>query len=550
METVILQIRDALARGQNVETSELAGLMRAANKNLPVAAHLSKRMLLPYYLDVKEHDEARWRQWGITGELEQRLLAVLRMKPRRSASGVATITVLTKPWPCANDCLYCPNDPRMPKSYLSDEPACQRAERCDFDPYRQVTARLNVLELMGHPTDKIELIVLGGTFSDYPPAYQEWFISELFRALNEAGEAELEAQHTRNETARHRVVGLVVETRPDAITPELLVHLRRLGCTKIQMGVQSLDVEVLALNRRPGGVEAIVRAFELLRVFGFKTHVHVMRNLLGSTPERDSEDYRQLITDERFLPDEVKLYPCVLLSGTGLVDHYEDGSWQPYSEDELIDVLARDVANTPRYTRISRMIRDISAHDILAGNKKANLRQLVDERLAAQGVTVAEMRHREISTDQVDLDRLSLKTTRYETSNTTEYFLEWVTAADRIAGFLRLSLPDAAYLTRLGDDSTGARGEGAPGMRTSPVAPGEAMIREVHIYGTAAQLGEETGSAQHTGLGRRLIEEAEHIARTQGYRALNVISAVGTRPYYRSLGFVDNGLYQQKLLEH
>ena len=577
METVILHIRDELAQGRAVSAEDLARLIRSAHKGRPASERFTKRALLPYYLDVKEGDEARWRAWDIDDALEQKLLAVLRMKPRRSASGVATITVLTKPWPCANDCLYCPNDARMPKSYLSDEPACQRALLCDFDPYRQVASRLRVLELMGHSTDKIELIVLGGSFSDYPVAYRIWFVSELFRALNEAdatpqekgGTAEpsspappldellesLAVQHSRNESARHRVVGLVVETRPDAITGDLLRHLRRLGCTKIQMGVQSLDPDVLTRNHRPDTIASITRAFELLRLFGFKTHVHVMRNLLGSTPARDREDYRQLVTDKRFLPDEVKLYPCVLIAGTGLVPHFEDGSWKPYTTDELIDVLVSDVIQTPRFTRISRMIRDISAHDIIAGNTKANLRQLVDERLAELGADVTEIRHREISTDEIDPDWLSLTVTRYETSNTTEYFLEWVTDEDRIAGFLRLSLPDAHGIEQL-----------AP---TCPVAPGEAMIREVHIYGAPALLGnpssardcatleggayrprDNTGAGiQHLGLGRRLIEEAEAIARSEGYRALNVISAIGTRPYYRSLGFIDAGMYQRRALE-
>ena len=429
------------------------------------------------------------------------------MKPRRSASGVATITVITKPWPCSGSCRFCPNDLACPKSYLANEPACERAVQSLFDPYLQVSARLTALSQMGHATDKIELIVLGGTWSDYPEAYQTWFVRELFRALNddavagtaanpllrgfaEDGEApsaatdperpggarrqpvrptrslqgfvpgarstvragcstrgstrgdarraagsaaagidpelfaqaqaavnageltynqavtrlyggseawqraaemqgatldELEREQRRNESARHRVVGLVVETRPDAITPERLLHIRRLGATKIQMGVQSTCQRILNANNRNTTVGQIERAFSLLRLFGFKIHAHAMVNLLGTTPETDRADYERLVRDPAFLPDEVKLYPCALIEGAALCRDYATGAWRPYAEDELIDVLCADVRATPAWTRVSRMIRDFSTGDIVAGNKKPNLRQLVRGAPARRG---------------------------------------------------------------------------------------------------------------------------------------------------------------------
>jgi elongator complex protein 3 len=416
----------------------------------------------------------------------------------------------------------------MPKSYLADEPACQRAERLDFDPHRQITSRLHVLEQMGHPVDKIEVIVLGGSWLDYENDYRVWFVTELFRALNghESGSVasvgELGDEQIANERASHRMVGLVFETRPDQISTESLSGLRELGCTKVQIGVQSLDEKVLRLNDRAMSVERIVHAFELLRSFGFKTHAHFMLNLFGSTPQADIDDYRMLVTDPRFLPDEVKLYPCVLIEGTRLQERYKDGLWVPYREDELVDVLLEDLIATPAYTRISRMIRDFSAHDIVAGNKKANLRQLVEQRAEKTGMPISEMRYREIGLVDIDMDSLELDETIYETSNTTEHFLQWVTPENRLIGFLRLSLP-------VKQDSS-------------------AMIREVHIYGRVARLDGESESAQHTGLGRRLIARAEQIAAQAGYRALRVISAVGTREYYRELGFSDEGLYQAKPL--
>ena len=585
-------------------------IIRARNREVagPVR-YVAKKKLLPFYQEAKEHRPEQWRTWGVSPAEEALLVRTLQVKPRRTASGVATVTVLTKPWPCSSACLYCPNDVRMPKSYLHDEPACQRAERNWFDPYLQVTARLRTLHQMGHVTDKVELIVLGGTWSDYPEAYQIWYMHELFRALNDmgcetaveresetrrkqyrdagiacerddlanwaaeaqarvtAGDAsynetvrslyacgthadgngwaaaaqwqtatfsQLEALQRENESAEHRCVGLVVETRPDAVTPKRLAALRRLGCTKLQMGIQSLDERILAANHRGIGVDRMQQAFEFARIFGFKTHAHFMTNLLGATPESDAADYRRMVEHPAFKPDEIKLYPCALVDGTELVAHWRDGSWRPYTEQELVNLLAEDVLVTPPFTRISRMIRDISAHDIMTGNKKVNLRQLVDLELAKRPQPVQEIRSREIAFGAAASDEFSLSEIAYETTNTHEVFLQWTTPDNRIAGFLRLSMPNADYV--------GAH------VTDLPIDAGEAMIREVHVYGRVAGLHQGGQNAQHRGLGRMLIERACDIARDNGYTAINVISAIGTRGYYRKQGFADNGLYQQRSL--
>ena len=610
--------------GEELDAKVLLRILNDHNKRLDAnVPHYSKKKLLPFYLRTKERDPLRWQSWNITPELEQQLVHLLQVKPRRSASGVATITVITKPWKCGGACIYCPNDLRMPKSYLSDEPACQRAERNYFDPYLQVTSRLRALNQMGHVTDKIELIVLGGTWSDYPRAYQIWFITELFRALNDAGverpgslspttsfssanarerrqfyrdcglsyerddlvaftqaqqclvdegkltynEAmvnlyetgepwkaiaqhqhatldELEREHVRNEQAAHRVVGLVVETRPSLITSGNLTFLRTLGATKVQMGIQSLDQHIHDINQRPVSIAQIDRALDLTRLFGFKTHTHFMVNLLGQTPETDRADFRRFVTETPYQPDEIKLYPCALVRGTELCERYEKGEWQPYDEETLVDVLVADVLATPPFTRISRMIRDFSAHDIEAGNKKVNLRQLVEEQAEAQVEQaqqtgqnqrgIQEIRYREISTQDVELGELTLEVVPYETTSTHERFLQWVTPENKIAGFLRLSLPKPSAFETYAE--------------ALPVSPDEAMIREVHVYGRASGLHKSGTSAQHRGLGKKLIERASELAREAGYTKLNVISAIGTRPYYRNLGFIDNGLYQQKPL--
>ena len=603
MDSVIRDILCALESRDHLSAAELDKILRAHNREVHDAHRTySKKRVLPYYLKVKDEDPETFASWGVTPQLETRLFNTLRMKPRRTASGVATITVITKPWKCSSDCIYCPCDIRMPKSYLHDEPACQRAERLYFDPYLQVSSRLRVLQLMGHATDKIELIVLGGTWTDYPKEYRIWFARELFEALNDDGDTrarkcrirtqkyecagvlndpqelasacahvqarldegaitfndafdavyagsaswqeiarfqhasidELKEQHTVNEKAAHRVVGLVFETRPDTLDAKQLVELREIGCTKIQLGIQALDANLLALNGRHTSLPSISRALSLCRLFGFKLHVHFMANLYKATPELDKQGFLTLVSDGGFCPDEVKLYPCALVKGTQLMKLYEGGEWRPYTESELLDVLCADMLNTPPYVRVSRMIRDISANDIVAGNKKTNLRQLVEASLKERAPEVQEIRFREIATAEVALDELSMNDYRYETNCTTEHFLQWVTPANAIVGFLRLSLPHAEAVKSCKDDL--------------PITPDEAMIREVHVYGFAAKLTSEETAAQHHGLGRRLVEEACSIASNAGYRRINVISAIGTRDYYRKLGFGDNGLYQQMTL--
>ena len=603
MEDVITEILEALRHTDSLSPAELDRIVRKHSKRAHDGRRIfAKKNILPYYLNVKKNDLATWASWDVDNSLDRRFIETLRMKPRRTASGVATITVITKPWPCSSSCIYCPNDIRMPKSYLHDEPACQRAERNWFDPYLQVSARLRTLHQMGHATDKIELIVLGGTWSDYPLPYQVWFIEQLFEALNDDDETrsakanhrqavyraagiesdpdlllsavsdlqkrieaheisfneayayhydsgspwnavaawqkatldELDQRHEANEKAIHHVVGLVIETRPDLINCTSLTFLRKLGCTKIQMGIQSVDEELLALNGRATSLPAIRRAFELCRLFGFKTHAHFMVNLYGATPESDKRDYQRFMRDPSFAPDEVKLYPCALVAGTKLVELYEQGLWRPYTEQELIDVLVNDLLQTPPYCRISRMIRDISAKDILVGNKKTNLRQIVEQAVDNRVDDICEIRFREIASDSVSLDDLRLDIIAYETTTTDERFLQWVTESGKIAGFLRLSLPHSDALRGLSKDF--------------PVHEGEAMIREVHVYGTASALHAQDGSTQHRGLGQALVERACAIAHEQNYHAINVISAIGTRDYYRSLGFTDNGLYQHKVL--
>ena len=515
---------------------------------------------------------------------EREFIARLRMKPVRTASGVAPVTLLTRPHPCPGRCIFCPSDVRMPKSYLADEPGAQRAGQHRFDPYAQTLSRLRAYHHTGHRVDKAELIVLGGTWSSYPQEYQLWFVKRSFDALNDferwrdgelaapatagfdwaeldervdgggterrynsivsdwaerKGDArhqtesatwdELYRAQRANETAVSRCVGLVVETRPDHLTTREVLRIRRLGATKVQIGYQSLSDEVLAANHRGHDVAATRRAMRLLRGAGLKIHAHWMPNLYGSSPERDVEDYGRLFADPDFRPDELKIYPCSLIESAELMSYWRDGRWRPYGRQELLEVLVECLARTPEYCRLTRVIRDIPGTDIVAGNRLTNFRELAEAELGRRGLEARDIRAREVRDREVAPDGLELRELRYSTSVGEERFLQYVTPDDQLAAFLRLSLPgDSVQI---------------PEIATS------AMIREVHVYGRLVALGERrAGRSQHLGLGARLIEHAAGLAAEAGFTDLAVISAVGTRAYYRRLGFADAELYQHRFL--
>jgi elongator complex protein 3 len=464
---------------------------------------------------------AVYRQLVATGEwdADANLLARIRLKPVRTLSGVTTVTVLTKPYPCPGKCIFCPTDVRMPKSYLPDEPGARRALEHAFDPYNQVAARLRALDDVGHPTDKVELLILGGTWSAYRRDYQEWFILRCFDALNGADSSTLPQAQSRNEKASHRNVGLVIETRPDHIDPDELAWLRYLGVTKVQMGVQSLDDSILALNQRGHTVAQTLQAVDLLRAAGFKIVLHWMPNLFGATLDSDRRDFARLWDD--FCPDEIKIYPNQLLENTDLYDYWLRGEYRPYTTQELVELIADIKPTIPRYCRVNRVIRDIPSTYVVEGNKRTSLRQDVQKELHRRGAACHCVRCREVGGRKVDPDTLVLHDLVYTAGASQEHFLSFDTPQDHLAGFLRLSLP--------GPDSPDT------GLTDLEDA---AIIREVHIYGQSLPVGsDETGAAQHTGLGRRLIEEAQAIARRSGYLRLAVIAAVGTRPYYLRLGF-------------
>ncbi len=520
-------------------------------------------------------------------EEESEFLRKLRMKPVRTSSGVAPVTVLTKPFPCPGTCVFCPNDTRMPKSYLSMEPGAQRAFQNEFDPYRQTWSRLRAFHRNGHPLDKVELIILGGTWSSYPEAYQIWFVKRCFDAMNDFSAADAESrhrvmaaaplpseeelpetlhgnrltrsynevisEHQRGETngglgdsevatwnelslvhrdnarSRCRCVGLVVETRPDCTSEQEVQRIRRLGATKVQIGVQSLSNAVLRANQRGHDVATTRSALQRLRAAGFKIHAHWMPNLLGSDPEQDVADFQRLFSDPAICPDELKIYPCSLLESAELMAFYERGDWRPYSDDELIDVLVRCLSSVPRFCRVTRMVRDIPSHDIVVGSKTNNLREVVESELHRRELPLREIRSRQIRRPIPAFHSLTFPTHEYPVSTGREFFLECLTEQDELVGFARLFLPEqASFVPELGR---------------------AAIIREVHVYGELAALGErDARKSQHGGVGRRLVENCEAIARRHHHEQIAVISAVGTRRYYEALGYVKHDRYHKKPL--
>ena len=482
---------------------------------------------------------AAYNQMVKTGEMraDPRFLEKIRLKPVRTLSGVTTVTVLTKPYPCPGKCIFCPTDVRMPKSYLPDEPGAMRGLEHEFDPYAQVRSRLEQLEAVGHPTDKIELLILGGTWSSYRRDYQEWFVKRCFDAMNDSNDAipededqKLADAQTINETASHRNVGLVIETRPDEITPDEIRWLRHLGVTKVQMGAQSLDDHILEINKRGHDVETTRRASALLRAAGFKIVLHWMPNLLGATPESDRADFARLW--EGFCPDEIKIYPNQLLANAELYENWQRGEFHPYTTQELIDMIADVKPSIPRYCRVNRVIRDIPSTNVVEGNRRTSLRQDIHRELQRRGTSCQCVRCREVRGKSISPDKVRLDDLVYTAGSAEEHFISWVTPDDKLAGFIRLSMPLSASPDTEMEDLRGA-----------------ALIREVHVYGQSLPVGaEKDGAAQHIGLGTQLLEEADKIARASGYSKIAVISAVGTRQYYLDRGFERGQYYLVKEL--
>ncbi len=463
---------------------------------------------------------------------------LLRKIKTKSNSGVAVVSLLTKPFPCPGRCTYCPTEANMPKSYLSKEPAAARALSNEFDPRKQIFMRLESLLVNGHPIDKIEIIVIGGTWSFYHSSYREFVIKECFRACNdffEKKESEaktLEELQKENETAHCRIVGLSVETRPDYINPEEIARLRKYGVTKVEIGVQHLDNAVLEETKRGMTAEEVATATEMLRNAGLKVVYHMMPNLPGSTPEKDIAMFGKLFQNGTgWQPDMLKIYPCMVLEGSELFETWKAGNFRAYTDEELMHVLREAKKQVPAYVRILRVIRDIPASYVKAGSKISNMRQWLAEDQKKFGWKCRCIRCREVRERKVCREDFELERMEYRTLSGKEIFLSFEnTKQNVLASFLRLRLPD---------------------LENPPLLPelkDSALIRELHTYGRLAGIKATGEQSQHRGFGKLLLEEAEKIARTAGYKKIAVISGVGVREYYRKLGYEIEGTYMTKKL--
>jgi ELP3 family radical SAM enzyme/protein acetyltransferase len=492
----------------------------------------------------------------------QQLRNLITKKKCKSNSGVLVITVLTSAHPeyidddgktkrakfsCKHDCAYCPNEPAhegngwvaQPRSYLYAEPAVLRANANDFDPIKQMNSRISSLINMGHIPDKLEIIVLGGTWSEYPRNYQDRFITDLYYAANSYFDKgrprlSLEEEIQINETAKIHIIGLTLETRPDTITLEEIANFRRYNCTRIQLGVQHTNNAVLKKIMRGHTIERAYEAIKMLKNNCYKVDIHIMPNLPAASYEIDKAMLEEVLYDERIQADQYKIYPTAIVPYTRIKRWFEEGTYVPYDDLLLYQLIKDFKRKVQKYKRLNRIIRDIPGHYIEGGysTKYVNMRQLLQDDMRLNKWSCKCIRCREIKGNQVSLSDIRLNVEKYRASGGDEYHLSFDTCCDKnyLVGFLRLRLA--------GDASSEA---------VLPSIKGCALIRELHIYSNISDVGNNIeGSLQHKGYGKQLVAKAEEIARDNGYRKVAIISGTGVRGYYRRLGYQLVDTYMMK----
>ncbi len=456
-------------------------------------------------------------------------------KPSKSLAGVTPLAVVLKPMKCKHGtCLYCPSLD-VPQSYTPKSPAVMRAAMLDYDAFKQAKARLRAFKIMGHPTDKIELIVMGGTFTWYPKDYQYEFVKRCYDALNGTTARNLREAQAMNEKAKHRLVALCLETRPDACSEDDIKRMLELGCTRVELGVQTLDDRIYKLVKRGHTVKHVIKATQKLKDSGFKIGYHMMPGLPGSSFEKDLAMFRKLFNSEEFRPDQLKIYPCQVVSGAKLEEWYWQGKYRPYSLDETKHLLKEILKIVPRYCRVMRVMREIPPDFLVAGIKRIDLRREIEKELREENADIKEIRFREIGfvareLGEENIDkRLRLRVSSYRASRGKEFFLEIVNTDDILFALLRLRFPYKPFID---------------------VLENAAIVRELHVYGKAVEIGKKGDGWQHKGFGKLLIAKAEAIAREHGYEKLAVISGVGVREYYRKLGYKLDQYYMVKHLSN
>ncbi|NCF75332.1 MAG: tRNA uridine(34) 5-carboxymethylaminomethyl modification radical SAM/GNAT enzyme Elp3 [Xanthomonadaceae bacterium] len=468
----------------------------------------------------------------LNNKQNNKIKEILKKRKIRTLSGVAPIAVLTKPYSCPGKCVYCPTEKNIPKSYLSNEPAVMRAVICNFNPYKQVSVRIKTLETNGHNVEKIELIVMGGTWSFFSKKYQYWFIKECFRAANnfqnqksppEADQPlpkkisklkeQLFLEQKKNEKTKYRIVGLTLETRPDYINEKEIVNFRSLGCTRVEIGVQIIDNKILKLNKRGHNVESIIKATFLLRQAGFKICYHLMPSLPGATPAKDLAMFKKIFSNKNFQPDQIKIYPCVVVKNSQLYNWWKHKKYKPYTKKQLENLLIRMKKIVPYYVRIIRLIRDIPTTSIEAGNKISNLRQVLQKKLSEEGVACKCIRCREARNRKIEQNNLKLFIEKYQAGDGTEYFLSFESKDRKILfAFLRLRLPAFRHYEELATKQSHDLQKNF--YNNFPELKNSVIVRELHTYGKIVSIknNKDKSAVQHKGLGKRLMLKAEKIA--------------------------------------
>jgi elongator complex protein 3 len=472
---------------------------------------------------------------------KRRFLLLLRRKTTRTISGVTVVAVMTKPYPCpqSEPCAYCPGGPsrNAPQSYTGHEPAAMRGSQNNYDPYLQVQSRVEQLAAIGHKVDKIELIIMGGTFPATPPEYQSWFVQRCLDAITGKQSASFPEAKANAETSKTRNVGITVETRPDWAKQPHVDAMLDMGVTRIELGVQNPDDEIYRLAGRTHTVADVQEATQVAKDAGLKIVYHLMPGMPGSTPEKDIAAFQRVFTDPAFKPDMIKIYPCLVIEGTKTHSWYQQGTFQPYSTEQAAEVVAQVKRIIPPWVRVMRVQRDIPAGLIVAGVKNSNLRQLAQQKLAESGercgcIRCREVGHR-IAADGVkpNLENIKIASTTYNASEGKDVF---ISAEDKendvLIGYLRLRIP-----------STKAH-------RPEITSVSSAIVRELHVYGPLVPVGKRSAGAwQHRGFGAELLAEAERVARMDyDLKKLLVISALGTKQYYMRFGYSRDGVYVSK----
>jgi len=466
----------------------------------------------------------------IDNEIRERLKDLLIKKPTRTISGVTVVAIMTSPYSCPHGrCTYCPGGVEVPspQSYTGYEPAALRGKQNNYDPYLQTKNRLEQLSRIGHPTDKIDLIIMGGTFTARDENYQKSFIKGALDAMNGFISDSLEVSILENEKARSRCIGLTVETRPDWFYEKEIDLALSYGTTKVELGVQSTYDDVYDQTLRGHRVQDVIRSTQLSKDAGFKVLYHIMPGLSGPDMDSDLATFRRIFDNENFRPDMLKIYPTLVVQGTKYYENYISGKYRSYETEEAVELISEYFRWIPNYVRIHRIQRDIPVYKIVQGVKRSDIHDLAIKRALEKGIEIKEIRYREIGRYKDIAGKVSIEITRYNASGGQEFFIEAVDEKYRILSFIRLRFPsDKSHRHEMLDSS---------------------IIREIKTFGVEAKIGER-GDVQHRGFGRKLLEEAERITSEEGYKKINVISGIGVREYFRKWGYERFGPYMSKLL--